>query len=154
MSEDRHEDYGEMRAALDRIDKNAEAILTESGRLRQMGGKVWVVDDEPDVADAMIVMLTQEGIDAEPVLGTASAVAKMRGGELPSLMILDLGMPNGGGNAVLAEAPHAFPVIVLTGNEDALAPEHRRRVSEVVSKTVAPTALLATIERLLKSESR
>jgi len=145
-------DYGELRSALDRASEKTEALLTGSGRLRKLGGKVWVVDDKPDTADALVIMLTNEGLEAEPVLGTASAVAKLRRGNMPSLMLLDLAMPNGGGNAVLREAPHTFPVVVLSGVDDAehaLDPEHRARVTDVISKTVDPEALVARVKQIL-----
>lgn len=141
-------DYREARAALDRANAKVEE-LTESGRRRRLAGKIWVVDDNPDVTESLVVLLATHNFDAEPVVGAASAVAKLRGGELPAVMILDLMMPNGGAPAVLAECDKPFPVILLTAAEDRVTSEQRARASRVFSKTIEPAELIGALHQLM-----
>jgi DNA-binding response OmpR family regulator len=80
--------------------------------------KILIVDDDPDLRRAMKIRLRANHYDTVQASDGHSAIA-MAQQERPSLIILDLGLPAGGGFAVLkrlqdADALSRIPVIVLT----------------------------------------
>ena len=115
---------------------------------------VWVVDDLPAVADATVLLLTTEGIEAKPYTCTADVLRDLRA-EQPAAMLLDLGMPGGGGNAVLqaiADEPSwTFPVLLYTGMEREIDKRLRGRVSRVLHKGDDPLDLVKHLRRAMGS---
>ncbi|MGA2401421.1 MAG: response regulator [Syntrophobacteraceae bacterium] len=120
--------------------------------------KILLVDDDPDILDAMsaVVVTAKDGQDG---------LAKLRS-EKPDLMILDLMMPRMDGFAVCKElrdprwAKYSnIPIIILTSvREDA----GRRRyelgtglelmVSDYIEKPIDPPTLLIRVETNLKKK--
>jgi DNA-binding response OmpR family regulator len=79
---------------------------------------ILIVDDDPDLRRAMKIRLRANHYDTVQASDGYSAIA-MAQQELPSLIILDLGLPAGDGFAVLkrlqdTDALSGIPVIVLT----------------------------------------
>ncbi|HEV3484659.1 MAG TPA: response regulator, partial [Vicinamibacterales bacterium] len=64
-----------------------EALMPAASRMR-----VLVVDDQPDVADAMALLMEALGHDAQTSYDATSALAQMRA-NLPDVMFVDIGMP-------------------------------------------------------------
>lgn len=54
--------------------------------------RVLIVDDEPELADGLVELLTLEGFSAKAVYGGAEAIALVKTFE-PHCVILDIGMP-------------------------------------------------------------
>lgn len=79
---------------------------------------VLVVDDEPQIQRFLRPTLVAEGFAVEPALTGAEALAKFRRAE-PALVILDLGLPDMEGAAVLAaiRATSGVPVVVLSARD-------------------------------------
>jgi DNA-binding response OmpR family regulator len=83
--------------------------------------KIMVVDDDPDLRQALSVRLRANNFDTVNVCDGYSAIA-MAQKEKPHLIILDLGLPAGDGFAVLKNlrqypALSSIPVIVLTARD-------------------------------------
>lgn len=80
-----------------------------------MGAKIVVVDDEPQIRRMLRIALKSEGyevVEAENGQRAIEAVARQQ----PDLVILDLGLPDMDGHAVLASIRQwsAVPVIILS----------------------------------------
>ena len=83
--------------------------------------KIMVVDDDPDLRQALSLRLRANNYDTINVCDGYSAIA-MAQKEKPHLIILDLGLPAGDGFAVLKSlqqypALSVIPVIVLTARD-------------------------------------
>jgi two-component system KDP operon response regulator KdpE len=83
--------------------------------------KIMVVDDDPDLRQALSLRLQANNFDTVNVGDGYSAIA-MAQQEQPHLIILDLGLPAGDGFAVLKNlqqypALSIIPVIVLTARD-------------------------------------
>jgi len=83
--------------------------------------KIMVVDDDPDLRQALSLRLRANNFDTVNVCDGYSAIA-MAQKEKPHLIILDLGLPAGDGFAVLKNlqqypALSGIPVIVLTARD-------------------------------------
>jgi len=83
--------------------------------------KIMVVDDDPDLRQALSLRLRANHFDTVNVCDGYSAIA-MAQKEKPHLIILDLGLPAGDGFAVLKNlqqypALSSIPVIVLTARD-------------------------------------
>jgi DNA-binding response OmpR family regulator len=83
--------------------------------------KIMVVDDDPDLRQALSLRLRANNFDTVNVGDGFSAIA-MAQKEQPHLIILDLGLPAGDGFAVLKNlqqypALSIIPVIVLTARD-------------------------------------
>ena len=96
---------------------------TESNSERQpmQRAKIMVVDDDPDLRQALSLRLRANNYDTVNVCDGYSAIA-MAQKEKPHLIILDLGLPAGDGFAVLKNlqqypALSVIPVIVLTARD-------------------------------------
>jgi DNA-binding response OmpR family regulator len=92
------------------------------GEARQMNrAKIMIVDDDPDLRQALSLRLRANHYDTVNVCDGYSALA-MAQKEKPHLIILDLGLPAGDGFAVLKNLQNyptlsMIPVIVLTARD-------------------------------------
>ena len=86
-----------------------------------MTGKVLIVEDDPDIARLVGLKLKQQGLD--PVFaGDAVTAVTIARKEDPDLLVIDIGLPGGGGLLVMermrAIAHLAMkPVIVISARE-------------------------------------
>lgn len=85
-------------------------------------GRIWVVDDQPDVSRAMVALLRQAGHRGTAFLSGEAALAELRN-DIPDLMILDVMMPGLDGFAVLRavrDDPRTakLPVIMFSAVSD------------------------------------
>jgi CheY-like chemotaxis protein len=112
---------------------------------------VLVVDDDADIRETILTVLERHGFPASSAADGAEALQRLRGGESPKLILLDLMMPRMNGEefraAQLAEPTlAAIPVVVLSGARgvDELA---RRIGVEVLPKPFELSTLLSTVRR-------
>lgn len=114
---------------------------------------IWVVDDNPAVAESLAALLMSEGLTVRSLLSGHAVKALLEEGLRPKAMLLDMSMPDDGGNAVLEfllDHPEwIFPVLVLTGYPGSVRPELRRRVWRILEKPVDPLVLLEHLKRSL-----
>ncbi len=116
---------------------------------------ILVVEDEEDLAVLLSTRLRSEGYAVSRVSDGVQAmqqVMRLR----PSLIILDLMLPGGGGLGVLEKVKmsvltHDIPVVILTGMQD---PGYEAKVLEkgvdaYLQKPYDPVELLTEIKRLI-----
>ncbi|HBP16549.1 MAG TPA: hybrid sensor histidine kinase/response regulator [Planctomycetes bacterium] len=84
------------------------------------GTPVLLVEDSPDLAQQLQLVLEQAGYEPWVALSLAAAKQALSGDELPALILLDLNLPDGSGLELLewmrAGAAREVPVVVLTGS--------------------------------------
>ncbi len=123
---------------------------------------VLVVDDDPDILDALTTILSTQPYAIEEARDGVECLDKVRE-RIPDLIVLDLLMPKKDGFAVVRELREnpkfaSIPVLILTSvREDA----SRRRyeletglamdVQDYVDKPVSPQDLLDRVKNLLES---
>lgn len=115
-------------------------------------GPVLVVDDDPDIREALRDTLESEGYGAVGVMDGQEALAYLRTNSIPPLILLDWNMGPMNGSEFMAEAAQdpvlsRIPVILLTA--DARAPEKSRGNSFVgcLMKPVDLDALFMFVDR-------
>jgi CheY-like chemotaxis protein len=108
---------------------------------------VLVVDDDSDVREIVSLLLTDEGFDVVTAPNGAIALERLRAGEKPNAIILDLMMPVMSGWEFWDRtqgSPYAsIPIIVLTATgltQGAIG--HAR----VLPKPVGPNELVAAVQ--------
>jgi DNA-binding response OmpR family regulator len=128
-----------------------------------MSGKILVVDDDPDILDAVTMILESQGYKVVTARDGAEGLATLKA-EHPDLMILDMLMPKMDGFAVCKELQDPrwskykdIPILILTSvREDA----SRRRyeletglelnVDDYLEKPMLPDVLLKRVSTLIK----
>jgi len=109
---------------------------------------VLIVDDDPNLLEVTSFVIESEGVAVETAKNGAEALARLRAGRLPELVLLDLMMPVMNGWEFLDElgkdpSLKVLPVVVLTAAERAQVPGG----IEVLRKPVDLRALLRLVER-------
>ena len=132
-----------------------------------MPEKILVVDDDPDMRDAISIILESRGYEIITAQDGVEALANLKA-EKPDLMMLDLLMPKMDGFAVMKElqdvrwAKHrGIPILILSSVREEAS---RRRyeletaltleVDDYVEKPVSPDILLERVEKLLKRKNK
>jgi DNA-binding response OmpR family regulator len=117
------------------------------------GRRILVVDDEPDLRDAVRVYLEMHGYSVLQAADGQEAVEKVRT-TLPDLVVLDVMMPVMDGITALQQLRtlSAVPVIMLTvkGDEDDKVRALRLGADDYVTKPFSQRELLARIESVLR----
>lgn len=124
--------------------------------------KILVVDDDPDILDAVTMILESQGYEVVTARDGVDGLATLKA-EKPDLMILDLMMPKMDGFGVCKELQdprwskyRSIPILVLTSVREEAS---RRRyeletgleldVDDYVEKPMAPDILLERVSRLV-----
>jgi len=128
-----------------------------------MPHKILVVDDDPDILEAISMILESQGYKAVTARDGVEGLANLKA-EKPDLLILDLLMPKMDGFAVCKELQDPrwakykdIPILILTSVREEAS---RRRyeletgleldVDDYVEKPVSPDTLLERVGRLIK----
>ncbi|MFC2063197.1 response regulator transcription factor [Chloroflexota bacterium] len=132
-----------------------------------MPGKILVVDDDPDILDALETILESRGYQVSTASDGLESLAKLKSAK-PDLLILDLLMPKMDGFSVCKELQDPrwskfknMPILILSSvREDA----SRRRyeletglelnVDDYVEKPISPDILLKRVEALIKRSKK
>jgi len=132
-----------------------------------MEKKILVVDDDPDILEALAMILESQGYEVVTARDGIEGLANLRA-EKPDLMILDLMMPKMDGFAVCKELQDPrwskykdIPILILTSVREEAS---RRRyeletgleldVDDYVEKPVSPDILLGRVEKLIKKKEK
>ena len=132
-----------------------------------MAQKILVVDDDPDILEAISMILESQGYQVVTAQDGIEALANLKA-EKPALMILDLLMPKMDGFAVCKELQDPrwakyrdIPILILTSVREEAS---RRRyeletgleldVDDYVEKPVSPDTLLERVGRLIKRKEK
>ena len=129
------------------------------------GRKILLVDDDPDIRDAITVILEAQGHE---VITANNGIEcfDMLSTEKPELLILDLLMPKMDGFEVFKELKsqkwaelHAMPVIILTSvREEAslrrykLETGHALDTDDYIEKPIAPDVLIRSVNKHLEQK--
>ena len=125
--------------------------------------KILAVDDDPDILDALIMILESQGYQVVTARNGLEGLARIEA-EKPDLMILDLLMPKMDGFALCKELQEPrwakyrnMPILVLTSvREEAarrryeLETGHELEVDDYIEKPFPPDILLERVKKLLK----
>jgi DNA-binding response OmpR family regulator len=128
-----------------------------------MPHKILVVDDDPDILEAISLILKSQGYNVVTARDGVEGLANLKA-ENPDLLILDLLMPKMDGFAVCKELQDPrwakykdIPILILTSVREEAS---RRRyeletgleldVDDYVEKPVSPDTLLERVGRLIK----
>jgi len=128
-----------------------------------MPHKILVVDDDPDILEAISMILESQGYKVVTAREGVEGLANLKA-EKPDLMILDLLMPKMDGFAVCKELQDprwakykGIPILILTSVREEAS---RRRyeletgleldVDDYVEKPVSPDTLLERVGSLVK----
>ena len=132
-----------------------------------MPAKILIVDDDPDILDALTMILEAKGYQTVTARDGSEGLANLKT-EKPDLMILDLLMPKMDGFAVCKELQdprwskfRGMPILILTSVREEAS---RRRyeletglelnVDDYVEKPVSPDILLQRVDRLIKKRQK
>ena len=132
-----------------------------------MQEKILIVDDDPDILDALTMILEAKGYQVVTARDGIEALANLKA-EKPDLMILDLMMPKMDGWAVCKELQDPrwskyrnIPILILTSVREEAS---RRRyeletglelaVDDYVEKPVSPDTLLQRVGKLIKRKQQ
>jgi DNA-binding response OmpR family regulator len=130
-----------------------------------MPGKILVVDDDPDILDAVTMILESQGYKVVTARDGIEGLANLKA-EHPDLMILDLMMPKMDGFAVCKELQDPrwakyrnIPILILTSVREEAS---RRRyeletgleldVDDYIEKPMSPDVLLGRVSALIKKK--
>jgi len=130
-----------------------------------MPHKILVVDDDPDILEAISLILESQGYKVVTARDGVEGLANLKA-EKPDLLVLDLLMPKMDGFAVCKELQDPrwskykdMPILILTSVREEAS---RRRyeletgleldVDDYVEKPVSPDTLLERVGRLIKRQ--
>jgi len=127
------------------------------------GKKILVVDDDPDILDAISMILESRGYHLIFAHDGLECLDKLTS-EKPDLMILDLLMPEMDGFAVYKELQSSkwseyrdMPILILSSvREEAsrrryeLETGQKLKPDEYVEKPIVPGVILSRVEKLLE----
>jgi two-component system, OmpR family, alkaline phosphatase synthesis response regulator PhoP len=131
-----------------------------------MPRKILIVDDDPDIRDALEVLLEAEGYEVITAFDGEDGLAKIKE-DNPDLVILDLLMPKLDGYAMyktLQEPDWAdrkdIPIVVLTSVSENVSQRRyeletgaRMKVDEYLEKPIDPDDVLESVQKLLAKSS-
>jgi len=132
-----------------------------------MPAKILVIDDDPDILDAVTMILESQDYEVVTAQNGLEGLAKIEA-EKPNLLILDLLMPKMDGFALYKElhdpkwAKHKdMPILILTSVREEAS---RRRyeletgreldADDYVEKPFSPDILLKRVGRLIKKNKK
>jgi len=116
-----------------------------------VGALVLVVEDEADLRTALVELLSIWGYRVSTACDGREALERLRVGQEPVLMLLDLQMPVMNGDELLDEVsrhPPARPfrIIVLSANLDVERREGHDHVTAALNKPCPPERLHAAVD--------
>jgi len=114
---------------------------------------VLIVDDDPNLLEVTSFVIESEGMAVETAKNGEEALALLRAGKRPGVVLLDLMMPVMNGWEFLDEVAKdpslkVIPVVVLTAAERAQVPG----TVEILRKPMDLRALLRTVERYVRGD--
>ncbi len=120
-----------------------------------MAHRVLIVEDEPNIADALKFLLTHEGFDVAVENDGGNAVARIVS-ESADLVILDVMLPNRSGFDILRDLqirPWAPPVLMLTAKGQPQDRETARELgaSRFITKPFSNAEVVETVREMTAS---
>jgi len=122
-----------------------------------MVGRVLVVEDDADIADALTDILADEGYEVLQAYDGLEALEVLeRTTPLPDVILLDLMMPrlDGGGFRERQLADPRFqrvPVVVVSADRMVREKAHAMRAADCLPKPLDPDCLLRVVARITQT---
>lgn len=118
----------------------------------EVGKRVLVVEDDPDIRDMVGGVLSLEGYDVMSASNGVEALDLLRDKPRPGLILLDLMMPIMNGwelRSELGRNPHlsAIPIVVISGDGSIDRKASALGVNGYLRKPVDLDSLLETVQR-------
>lgn len=112
---------------------------------------VLVVDDDEDVRESVMALLSDRGYDVVGAANGLEALRELRAGLRPRLVLLDYNMPVMDGEEFCQECARvpelaAIPIVLVSGNTGAAVKLAAARGAPLVSKPVSVAKLVAALE--------
>lgn len=125
------------------------------------GKRILIVEDDASMRKVLHLRLKGEGFDAVPMADAVTAFAEVRR-QQPDLILLDLGLPGGGGLNLMQRLQSipkhaAIPIIVLSARERSTGIEAEVLEKGAVAffqKPTDPEVLLGKIREILGETQR
>ncbi len=120
------------------------------------GCEILLVEDDQDIRDSLVLILSQEGYSVTPAATGVEALVRLEDGCHPRLILLDLMMPEMDGAELLkvlgGRAEHsATPVVVITASTTAQPP---RGAAAILRKPLLLEQLLDVVEQFKRKADR
>ncbi len=125
-----------------------------------MSKRILVIDDDPDLVEAVSMLLEDSGLTPIAAYGGVEGLEKARS-ENPDLIVLDVMMPDKDGYAVAREIAaddklNNIPLIMLTAVVDHIGDSHYSHAGgkdlvadDFIEKPLEPEALVTRIKELV-----
>ena len=117
--------------------------------------KILVIDDDPILRRTFHQALQAKGFNVSVAPDAVTALSQAKN-QKPDLIILDLGLPGGGGFTFLERlkvfpALSVIPIVVVSGLDRSTSEKRARDagVSEYLAKPVAPETIVEHAQRIL-----
>ncbi|WP_447983843.1 PAS domain S-box protein [Nitrospira sp. Nam74] len=134
--------------------RNVHAVFSQSLPVRSAPPCVLIVDDDPDIRQALSDMLEAEGYGIHAV-GTGAEGIAQAGQVFYGVVLLDIGLPDLDGHAVLRairEVDATLPVIILTGygsEHNTIGPLSKGALA-YLTKPYRPVEIKALVRRAME----
>ena len=117
---------------------------------------ILVADDDAATLDGLRELLTEFGYKVVTATDGQQAMNLLVGGLVPSLLIVDIGMPNVGGEELLKYVQsdpdlRHIPVLVVTGTPERIG---RTVADAIIEKPVNVISLVSHVQRLTSVRRR
>ena len=126
------------------------------------GHKILVIDDDPDIRDALTIILESQGYQVSTARYGVEGIDKLKA-ETADLVILDLIMPGMGGFEVYKKLKdtrypewNSIPILILTSLREETSKARFEEetgmemlVDAYIEKPISPSRILERTERLL-----
>jgi two-component system alkaline phosphatase synthesis response regulator PhoP len=154
-----HGDSAETKAISDWTTKFNQAYSSKR-RGKNMSKKILIVDDDPDLVEAVTMILESKNYDVAAAYGGIEGLQKAKT-ENPDLIVLDVMMPDKDGYAVCRELKadpkfSKIPILLLTAVVSKIATTRytqqgglETEADDYIDKPVEPDVLVKRIESLL-----
>jgi len=119
-------------------------------------GRILIIDDDPDITEAMTVVLENKGYDVASAADGSAGMEQVQA-QRPDLIILDVMMPRMTGieacRAIREQAAsRTVPILMLTGRNDlpAISDAYAAGASDFAQKGMNPRLLVERVRFLLR----
>jgi CheY-like chemotaxis protein len=116
--------------------------------------KVLVIEDDENIRETLGIILRSEGLDVQVAPDGIQALALLRGEFFPSLILVDLMMPNMDGETFIArlkEDPELcrLPVVIMSGHNEVREKALRLSAEAFLVKPVGMEEVLSVVRQFV-----